>query len=379
MKKQELKSTNERNEIAIKIKDKKLIIITIFIISTIILFTLLFFVFNNKATATTAESENNLANEETSNLNNILINEINSNMENTITENNTINEQETQEPKNETKVTNNKTTQTKNTAKTGSTPYYIKVNCGAQVVTIYKKDDSGYYTVPFKAMLCSTGTATPTSGVYEIPGRWNWGGLEGDVYGQYITVITGNILFHSVPYLERGNPGSLEYWEYDKLGTPASAGCVRLTVADALWIHTNCENGTQVEFYSSSNPGPLGKPTAKKVSDAKGNLKNWDPTDPDSSNPWKNPQVEENKNTNETIKNNTTQSTITNSVVENNQNIVENTTSKNTLNNVNTVTQNTVENKNTINSTSQNTIKDKDTTNSTSQNTLKSKNNVNSI
>lgn len=169
---------------------------------------------------------------------------------------------------------------------TGDTPYFIRVNYGAQVVTIYKKDSSGYYTVPYKAMICSTGTSTPKSGIYKIPGRWNWGGLEGNVYGQYITVITGNILFHSVPYLERYNPGSLEYEEYDKLGTPASAGCVRLTVEDALWIWNNCEDGTKVEFYSSSNPGPLGKPTAKKISNAEGELKNWDPTDPDINNPW---------------------------------------------------------------------------------------------
>lgn len=169
---------------------------------------------------------------------------------------------------------------------TGDTPYFIKVNCGAQVVTIYKKDNSGNYTVPYKAMICSTGTDTQKSGIYKIPGRWNWGELVGNVYGQYITVITGEILFHSVPYLERYNPGSLEYEEYDKLGTPASAGCVRLTVEDALWIWNNCENGTKVEFYSSSNPGPLGKPTVKKISNAEGELKNWDPTDPDNNNPW---------------------------------------------------------------------------------------------
>lgn len=171
-------------------------------------------------------------------------------------------------------------------------PYYIKVNYGAQVVTIYKKDAEGSYTIPVKAMVCSTGEATPTSGVYKIKERWNWLGLQGNVYGHYSTQIVGNILFHSVPYLERGNPASLEYWEYDKLGTYASAGCVRLTVVDALWIFNNCARGTLVEFYSSSNPGPLGKPTAKKISNSPGELKNWDPTDPDSNNPWKTYKVE---------------------------------------------------------------------------------------
>ena len=142
--------------------------------------------------------------------------------------------------------------------------YYIKVNNEANVVTVFTKDSEGQYTVPVKAMICSTGTATPTSGIYDIKLRWEWLALFGDVYGHYSTQIVGNILFHSVPYLEKGNPASLEYWEYDKLGTSCSAGCVRLTVADAKWIYDNIEQGTLVEFYSSSNPGPLRKTRGAK-------------------------------------------------------------------------------------------------------------------
>lgn len=195
-------------------------------------------------------------------------------------------------------------------------PYYIKVNYGAQVVTIYGKDANGDYTVPVKAMVCSTGTATPKSGVYSIPGRWTWGTLFGNVYGQYCIKITGNILFHSVPYLRKGDPASLEYWEYDKLGTAASAGCVRLTVADVIWLYNNCANGTKVEFYSSSDPGPLGKPSAQKIS---GNevCRNWDPTDPNPNNPWKNYKETGNTNTNT--------DTITN---EKQDNVVKNETQK---------------------------------------------------
>lgn len=164
--------------------------------------------------------------------------------------------------------------------------YYIKVNYGAQVVTVYTKDSNGKYTKPVKAMVCSTGRYTPTSGVYRTLGKGNWWPLMGDVFGQYSTWICGDILFHSVPYLESGNKSSLEYWAYDQLGQRVSMGCVRLTVADAKWIYNNCPVGTQVEFYSSSNPGPLGKPTTKKISDAPANVRGWDPTDPDSKNPW---------------------------------------------------------------------------------------------
>ena len=42
-------------------------------------------------------------------------------------------------------------------------PYWIKVNYTANTVTIYKKDDSGNYTIPVKAMVCSTGRSTPRS------------------------------------------------------------------------------------------------------------------------------------------------------------------------------------------------------------------------
>ena len=186
----------------------------------------------------------------------------------------------------------------KNSNNTSNTGYYIKVNYTANVVTIYGKDDSGNCTRPIKAMICSTGSATPKSGVYTIKTKWTWGLLFGNVYGHYVTKIVGNILFHSVPYLSN-DPSTLEYWEYDKLGTSASMGCVRLTVADAQWIFNTMPSGTPVEFYSDSNPGPLGKPSAQKIS---GNTecRGWDPTDPDANNPWHNvkekveePKVEE--------------------------------------------------------------------------------------
>ena len=75
--------------------------------------------------------------------------------------------------------------------------YYIKVNCTANVVTIYKGAEGNWK--PFKAMVCSTGTATPQSGKYTIKSRWTWLRLIGGVYGHYVTQITGDILFHSLP------------------------------------------------------------------------------------------------------------------------------------------------------------------------------------
>ncbi len=164
--------------------------------------------------------------------------------------------------------------------------YHIKVNIGANTVTIYTKEneDDEEYTKPIKAMVCSTGSATPKSGTYSISYKYRWLALFGNVYGQYSTRIVGHILFHSVPYYE-SKPDTLEYEEYDKLGTKASAGCIRLTVADAKWIYDNVASGSTVEFYSdASNPGPLGKPSARKISNYE--YRDWDPTDPNPDNPW---------------------------------------------------------------------------------------------
>ena len=170
---------------------------------------------------------------------------------------------------------------------TGTTKYYIKVNCKSQTVNVYEKDENNKYSKPVKVMLCSTGVETPKTGVYKITSfKQEWLGLQGNVYGQYCTQIVGNILFHSVRYIEKNNPSSLEYWEYDKLGEEASLGCIRLTVESAKWIFDNCETGTQVEFYSSEDPGPLGKPETQKISDYSEELKNWDPTDEKQENPW---------------------------------------------------------------------------------------------
>lgn len=255
--------------------------------------------------------------------------------------------------KEEINITNPKVTTKPTTKSTNNVAqYYIKVNYQANVVTIYAKDKNGEYTIPYKAMVCSTGSATPHSGVYTIPSgsrsKGTWGLMVGGVYAQYYTRIVGSILFHSVPYTKK-DKSSLEYWEYDKLGTTASAGCVRLTVQDAKWIYNNCKTGTKVEFYADSNPGPLGKPSARKISNENDKLKNWDPTDSDNNNPWKNHNKENDKNiqTNNTInKNNTTNNTID----KNNNNIINNVTNDKTKDVNETIDNNSVKDtNNTIN------------------------------
>lgn len=163
--------------------------------------------------------------------------------------------------------------------------YLLAVNRAANCVTVFTKDADGNYTVPYFAMVASSGEATPVGSFHTIE-NYRWRFLQGDVYGQYATRITGHILFHSVPYFSQSE-SDLEYEEFNKLGTAASLGCIRLQVADAKWIYDNCAIGTPTVLYDDANcPGPLGKPEFTRIDTANETLRGWDPTDPSAENPW---------------------------------------------------------------------------------------------
>ena len=316
-------------------KSKAIIIVSALISVSIILIAILATIFSRNSTANaSAEVKNTYNGVYEANADEISNNEVNEIQENVDEDElKKINEKEIKKAEEEAK----KSGQEVNT----KSKYFIRVNVQAQVINIYTYDKNGNYTVPVKAFVCSTGSGTPSSGTYTMAAsggskRRVWT-LYGGVYGQYVTPIVGDILFHSVPYLKKnGNDvvhDSLKYWEYDKLGTRASMGCIRLTTRDAKWIYDNVSLWTKVEFYSSSNPGPFGKPSAQKISNAPGNLKNWDPTDPAPNNPWKNykpGQDDTKKEEKNNIKN------------DDNKNIVENNSEKNEI--INNVTNSEKEN-----------------------------------
>ncbi len=167
-------------------------------------------------------------------------------------------------------------------------PYAIEVNRAANTVTVYRQDSQGAYTIPVRAMICSTARSpyfTPL-GTYSVTGQKHaWLCMIDGSYGQYATQFYGNYLFHSVCYT-KPDPAALMTEEYNLLGSPASRGCVRLQTADAKWIYDNCGAGTRVTVCEAASPGPLGKPE-KLVPEITPALDNgWDPTDPRSDNPW---------------------------------------------------------------------------------------------
>jgi lipoprotein-anchoring transpeptidase ErfK/SrfK len=263
----------------------------------------------------------NAVNNCTNDVENCAANEINE-----VVENNTVNETTNTTTVTESGLGTTAEEKAELLRKYSSSPYYIKVNKQCNVVTVYTKDSSGNYTVPYKAMLCATGPYTPPTNkkaVYKKAiyakedYKRRWGTLQGHnghtyVYGQYVSGIVDNVLFHSSTYLEKEKQNTLEWEEFNKLGTSASAGCVRLCVRDVKWIYDNVPANTLIEFYEDSNPGPLGKPTLPKIPSDSPN-RGWDPTDPDPNNPWnkkEEPKQETNTNTNTSATNSTNNTAV---------------------------------------------------------------------
>jgi len=173
-------------------------------------------------------------------------------------------------------------------------PYAIQVNRALNTVTIYEPDQNGDYTVPVKAMVCSTarkGYVTPLGSFTLQEFRSPWRLMVDGTYGQYATCFKGNYLFHSVCYQDDSHDAMVRE-SYNLLGEAASMGCVRLETADAKWIYDHCPAGTQVTIYDDpDDPGPLGKPqpTVDEIPEA--GFNGWDPTDPEEGNPWREAEV----------------------------------------------------------------------------------------
>lgn len=167
-------------------------------------------------------------------------------------------------------------------------PYLVTVNRACCCVTVYTTDEAGNYTVPVKAMCCSVGReghGTPL-GFFYTTDRYDWRLMVDGTYGRYAIRVHNGIMLHSVCYYST-SPDDLEYEEYNKLGSPASLGCIRLCVADIKWLYDTLPKGFPVLIYDDpSSPGPLGKPLPVTI-DTADERRGWDPTDPSAENPWR--------------------------------------------------------------------------------------------
>ena len=144
-------------------------------------------------------------------------------------------------------------------------------------ITAYAPDGENGYIIPYRTFICSPGnphTRTP-AGSFVTTNQYRWHTLMGPTYGQYCTRV-GNtgVLFHSVPGSNMTSY-NISAKKYNKLGEPASHGCIRMTVADAKWIFDHCPSGTGVTI-GDNLPAPVDRPQAIKIPAGQ----NWDPTDP---------------------------------------------------------------------------------------------------
>jgi hypothetical protein len=139
--------------------------------------------------------------------------------------------------------------------------YRLEIDVTNQVVSAYEKDEKGNYTKLVRQMICSSGKpSTPTPlGTYTLPGgkydRGVWGYFSKfHVWARYFTRIKGGYLFHSIIYA-KNDVKTLKQSTVNALGTPVSAGCIRLRVEDAKWIYDNAKPGTTVDIVKKEkNP-----------------------------------------------------------------------------------------------------------------------------
>lgn len=153
--------------------------------------------------------------------------------------------------------------------------YKIKVNTEKCVITIYALDNQKKYRIPVKSFLCSPGEYTG-SGNFIAGQRFRYRVLFYNSYSQWTVHIHGNILFHTTPYTVYEDKKSLDPVEYNKLGTRASHGCIRMQCEGVKWIYDRCPYGSKVVIYKSKSAGPLGTPKLEKLP----KWHTWDPTDP---------------------------------------------------------------------------------------------------
>ena len=144
----------------------------------------------------------------------------------------------------------------KSTLKGSPTKYRIVVDVKNQITTVYTQGSSRKYDKVVRYMICSTGVLKPRTkspiGTFKLNGqksRFYYFRMY-NVYGQFATRITGPYLFHSYTYSKK-KTGALIKSGYRKMGSPASHGCIRLTVPDAKWIYDNVPKNTQVVITNS--------------------------------------------------------------------------------------------------------------------------------
>jgi len=133
--------------------------------------------------------------------------------------------------------------------------YSVLVSLQDQRTIVFQKG------LPVRTMVCSTGipdtdNATPTgdfviNATGQKRGTWFYSNQYQEGAKYWVGFVGGTYLFHSVPMDKKGK---IIATEAAKLGTPASHGCVRLSVDDAFWFYSTIPSGTPLRILAGGLP-----------------------------------------------------------------------------------------------------------------------------
>ncbi len=121
--------------------------------------------------------------------------------------------------------------------------FKIEVDIKKQRAFVYYKGEI------IKEMICSSGadsSPTPT-GEFTTSQKIEYDWVDRFDMGAYYWIrFYKSYLFHSIPFDKDGN---MIVEEYEKLGSPASHGCIRLDLKNAKWLYEKLPLGVKVWIY----------------------------------------------------------------------------------------------------------------------------------
>ena len=126
---------------------------------------------------------------------------------------------------------------------TSSDDFRIDVDLAKQIVLVYYEDNL------IREMVCSGGKEeTPTPpGEFQTTDKIEYSWVDRFNMGAfYWTRFYKKYLFHSVP-CDKNRKIIAE--EYEKLGSPASHGCIRLEPEEAKWLYDKLPSGVKVRIH----------------------------------------------------------------------------------------------------------------------------------
>jgi hypothetical protein len=158
----------------------------------------------------------------------------------------------------------------------GLSQYYILVDKTDHAFSIFTYDENGEYTIKVATFPCALGRSsrmTPT-GAFSISSKGEWKRWGSSYYSPYYTRYTSGLYIHGPVYRSKNN-GRLRPDSYEEIGTNASSGCVRTTVAGARFVYYNCPAGTVIEIVAETDL--VSWPGLPEIDPS---FPTWDPTDP---------------------------------------------------------------------------------------------------